>query len=104
MIGWHHQLNGCEFERAPGDGEGQGGLVCCSSWGHKESKTTEGLNNTRHVKRCLSLLVIRETQIKTTVHYHLTQVRRAIILKHLQITNAGKGVEKREPFYMLVRM
>ena len=33
MAGWHHQLNGHEFERAPGDGEGQGGLACCSPWG-----------------------------------------------------------------------
>ena len=45
MVGWHHQLNGHEFEQALGDGEGQGGLACCSPWGHKESDTTEGLNN-----------------------------------------------------------
>ena len=44
MIGWHHQLNGYEFEQALGDGEGQGGLVCCSPWGHKKSDTTEQLN------------------------------------------------------------
>ena len=36
MVGWHHQLNGCESEQAPGDSEGQGGLACCSPWGHKE--------------------------------------------------------------------
>ena len=41
MIGWHHQLNGYEFEQAPGVGDGQGSLVCCSPWGHKESDTTE---------------------------------------------------------------
>ena len=44
MVGWHHQLNGHEFEQVPGDGEGQGGLVCCSSWGRRESDTTEQLN------------------------------------------------------------
>ena len=33
MVGWHHQLNGHGFEQTPGDGEGQGNLVCCSSWG-----------------------------------------------------------------------
>ena len=44
MGGWHHQLNGHEFEQAPGDGEGQGGLVCCSPWGPKELDTTERLN------------------------------------------------------------
>ena len=40
----HHQLNGCESERTPGAGEGQGGLACCNSLGCKESDTTERLN------------------------------------------------------------
>ena len=44
MVGWHHQLNGHEFEQAPGVGDGQGGLAYCSPWGHKESDTTEWLN------------------------------------------------------------
>ena len=44
MVGWHHRLNGYEFEQAPGVGDGQGGLACCSPWGHKESDTTEWLN------------------------------------------------------------
>ena len=44
-IGCHHQLNGQEFEQAPGDGEEQGSLACCSTWGCKESDTTERLNN-----------------------------------------------------------
>ena len=41
MVGWHHQLNGHEFEQTPGDGEGQGSLACCSPWGRKESNMTE---------------------------------------------------------------
>ena len=45
MIGWHHRLNEHEFEQAPGDGEGQGSLVCCSPWGLKESEMTKRLNN-----------------------------------------------------------
>ena len=45
MVGWHHRLNGLELEQAPGDGEGQGSLACCSPWGCKESDTTERLNN-----------------------------------------------------------
>ena len=45
MVEWHHQLNGHRFEQTPGDSEGQGRLVCCSSWGHKELDTTERLNN-----------------------------------------------------------
>ena len=40
MVGWHHQLNGHEFEQTSGDSERQGSLVCCSPWGHKESDTT----------------------------------------------------------------
>ena len=48
MAGWHHWLYGCESEWTPGDGDGQGGLVCCISWGHKESDTTEWLNWTEH--------------------------------------------------------
>ena len=36
MVGWHHQLNGHEFQQAPGDGEGQGSLAHCSLWGHKD--------------------------------------------------------------------
>ena len=41
MVGWHHQFNGHEFEQVPGDGEGQGSLVCCSPRGCKESDMTE---------------------------------------------------------------
>ena len=45
MVGWHHWLNGHELEQTPGAGEGQGSLVCCSPWVHKELDTTEQLNN-----------------------------------------------------------
>ena len=44
MVGWHHRLNGHEFESTLGVGDGQGGLVCCSPWGCKESDMTEWLN------------------------------------------------------------
>ena len=44
MVGWHHWLNGHEFQQTPGDGEGQGSLACCSPWGRIESDTTEQLN------------------------------------------------------------
>ena len=46
MVGWHHRLDGPEFEQALGVGEGQGSLSCCSPWGCKESDTTEQLNET----------------------------------------------------------
>ena len=58
MVGWHHQLNGHEFEYAPGVDDGQGGLAFCSSWGRKELDTTEWLNWTRHI---LTLDMLTET-------------------------------------------
>ena len=51
MVEWHHRLNGHEFEQALGDGEGQGSLVCCSPWGHKESDMTELLSNNNEYER-----------------------------------------------------
>ena len=41
MVGWHHQLNGHEFEQTLGDSKGQGSLLCCNPWGHKELDTSE---------------------------------------------------------------
>ena len=49
MGGWHHWLNGHEFEQAPGDGEGQGSLACCSPWGHKGLDMTVQLNWTEPI-------------------------------------------------------
>ena len=47
MVGLHHRLDGHEFEQAPGDGEGQGRLACCSPWGCRESDMTWQLNNNK---------------------------------------------------------
>ena len=44
-VGWHHRLSGHEFEQTLGDSEGQGSLICCRPWGHKELDTAEQLNN-----------------------------------------------------------
>ena len=51
MAGWHHRLDGHEFEQTPGAGDGQGGLACCGSWGHKESDATERLNWTEQIHK-----------------------------------------------------
>ena len=56
MAGWHHRLDGREFGRTPGVGDGQGGLACCSSWGRKESDMTEQLNSTELKPTGASLL------------------------------------------------
>ena len=51
IVAWHHQLNGHEFEQALGNSEGQGSLVCCSPWGHKESDMIELPNNSKKFNR-----------------------------------------------------
>ena len=58
LVGWHHRLNGHEFEQTLGDDEGQGSLACCSPWGQKESDTTERLNNNKRERRTEKLLKI----------------------------------------------
>ena len=58
MVGWHHWLDGHEFEQAPGDGEGQGSLPCCSPWGCKELDMNERLNKTR-MRSWTSSLILR---------------------------------------------
>ena len=59
MAGWHHWLIGREFKWNPGDGDGQRGLACCNSWGHKESDTTERLNWTKLNNLLSGLLALR---------------------------------------------
>ena len=53
MDGWHHGLDGHEFEQAPGDSDEQGSLVCYGSWGHKELDTTEGLDCTEDISKTI---------------------------------------------------
>ena len=74
MAGWHHRLNGHESEWTPGDGDEQGGLACCNSWGHKELDTTERLNWTE-----LNWFLFSLPKVKFTYIYiwHLNH------LKHL---------------------
>ena len=60
MAGWHHRLDEHEFEWTPGVGDGQGGLVCCNSWVHKELDLTEWLNWTEQNKK---VFFLRNNQI-----------------------------------------
>ena len=64
MVGWHYWFNGHEFEQAPGDGEGQGSLACCRTWGHKELDTTEWLNNNNMYLIIILLLYIFQRKSK----------------------------------------
>ena len=63
MVGWHHRLDGHEFEEALENGDGQRSLACCCLWGHKESDMTEQLsnNNTSQKSRSFKTRNIRET-------------------------------------------
>ena len=51
MVGWHHRLDGHKFEQAPGVGDENGSLACCSPWGHKESDMIKRLNRIMKEKR-----------------------------------------------------
>ena len=92
MVGWHHRLNGHEFDQALGVGDGQGSLVCCSPRDCKESDTTEPLNRlTDYLKmhkytilycfqRCASsmnthLLSFKQTHVKYSPHTHIFHIR-----------------------------
>ena len=70
MVGWRHWLNGCGFGYTPGVGDGQGGLECCGSWGHKESDTTERLNWTE-LNWILHFMYVPHLFIHLSVNGHL---------------------------------
>ena len=75
MVGWHHRLDGHEFEQTPGDGDGQGSLACCSPWGHKELDTTEQLNSNKllplRMRLCVLCLVCQSCLTPWTVAHRL---------------------------------
>ena len=83
MVGWHHGLNGHEFEQALGVGDGQGSLACCSVWGRKESNTTEWLNwsSVSHMPgfllifHALSAFIVRKPEKETYPYYTDEKVR-----------------------------
>ena len=88
MVGWHHELDGHEFEQALGVGDGQGGLVCCSPWGHKESDTAEQPNWTE------SVIITPFFKIKSAqTTLSKTQWKHALIL-HYVMTGTGRGKRK----------
>ena len=91
MAGWHHRLNGREFEWIPADGDGQGGLACCDSWGHKESDMPEQLYWTEEPEIKLPTSVgsskKQESSRKTSTSALLTMPKHLIVWI---TTNCGK--------------
>ena len=71
MVGWHHQLNGHEFEQALGDGDGQGSLVCCSPWGWKESDMIERQDNNNSNIKNLNYSYGKSNYKKYTLWHYL---------------------------------
>ena len=63
MAGWHHRCNEHELGQTPGDGEGQGGLACCSPWCHKELGTTGQLNNNNSMYICILIHIYMHNKI-----------------------------------------
>ena len=121
MVGWHHWLNGHEFEYAPDVDDGQGRLACCSPWGHKKSDTTECLNQTElNTVKGFSIVskaevdvslehrwiinTLKNTQYNLLLEKCTSKLQWNVIShwsewpssKDLQTINAGEDVEKRK--------
>ena len=84
MAGWHHQLNGHEFEQALGDGEGQfpvkDSLVCCSPWGRKESDMTEQLNNPcTYPPLCFHEISMKRKSTPSSIHTSVSRPKEYIV-------------------------
>ena len=73
MVGWHHWLNRLELGQIPGDGEGQGSQVCCSSWGHEELNTTWQLNN-GNVSTKILVRVLMSAELNLYIYLRRTNI------------------------------
>ena len=96
---WHHRLDGCEFEWTPGVGDGQGGLVCCDSWGCKESDTTEWLNwtelNCCQSNKHVTSLNENWTQHLTCDHFEATHFCSNLTLYKIFLLKETQGKRSR---------
>ena len=72
MVGWHHQLNGNEFEQTLGFGDGQGGLLCCGPYGCEESDTTEWLNWTELSNILITCVILQRVNVMPFGYRHIT--------------------------------
>ena len=106
MAGWHHWLNGHEYEQAPGVSDGQGGLACCGSWGRKESDTTERLNWTELNHICCSTLLWENHWSPSTVPCLALSLRFSlfhIVVKFITVWKNRKAIPRflEEPGFCL---
>ena len=76
MVGWHHHLNGHEFEQGPGVGDGQGSLTCFGTWGCKDSDTTEWLNWTELMCVCVCVCVSESLCVQKLIQYCKTYFKK----------------------------
>ena len=103
MVVWHHQVNEREFEQTPEDNEGQGSLVCCSPWGHKELDTTYQLNN--HNQPCMTyhffIDLIRAAHPKASRNQagKCTSIKFLGIQEQYRLLNVLLAHEKESTFY-----
>ena len=94
MIGWHHWLNGYEFEQALGVGDGEGSLACCSPWGHKESDTTKRPNLTEALETRRLIKIIAKTWFQSWIQ----NIHNNMLLKHWKIRRAYEKEHKAAHF------
>ena len=84
MVRWHHQVDGHEFEQAPGVGDGQGSLACCIPWGRKELDTTERMNRTELIVLCslfyLKISIGTKYKFNKFIQKTLTQTLKVYLL------------------------
>ena len=89
MVGWHHWLNGHGFEQTPGDGEGQGRLACCSSWGCEELNRTERLNNKYCYKHWKTEFLLKKKKKKIWWDCACVLARQNLARTELQLSLLG---------------
>ena len=104
MVGWHHRLNGHEFEQGPGVGDGQGSLACCSPRGPKELDTTEQLNwNINKILKFSSSITVATFQILSSYMWLLTTMLDSITdVMDMSLSKVQELVKDRESWQAAV--
>ena len=91
MVGWHHRLNGHEFEHTLGVGEGQGSLACCSPWDCKESDVTQRLNNNEKDLHFFKTEIVTFSMVVDFLLSHSSLLRKIGWTRNLIIIDSFSG-------------